>query len=235
MLYGLAIYSCLWELIIRFALHVFEFLTVKYWSHGTNTLRLKTQTHRTRTLSPMCLHTVYLCSRLPTSICMYTQTSFYPPDARRNNNVIITSFWHNNDVIVMCPLPEEWNVISLSKHWGLNKMATVQLTAFSNVFYLTEYVVNSGSIFTEIRPLLVQIMTCRRTGDKRLPEPMMVWFVDSHAALTGLNELIVIPAHVFADWTTWFIVLFYFFCAMTCKEDLLNRKETSFLPLVRPG
>ena len=40
---------------------------------------------------------------------------------------------------------------------------------------------------TDNKPILVQVMAWRRTGDKPLPEPMMTQFTDAYAALGEMS------------------------------------------------
>ena len=40
---------------------------------------------------------------------------------------------------------------------------------------------------TDNKPVLVQVMAWRRTGDKPLPEPMMTQFTDAYAALGEMS------------------------------------------------
>ena len=73
-------------------------------------------------------------------------------------------------------------------HLFLKKMTVISQTTFSNVFSWIKKVLYIESNFTEVLPRgpidhklsLVQVMTWRRTGDKPLPEPMLIQFADAY-------------------------------------------------------
>ena len=69
-------------------------------------------------------------------------------------------------------------LFDLLTHWGRDKIAAIPHTTFSKVFYEWKCMNFLCILFLNVRinniPSLVQIMACRRPGDKPLSEPIII-------------------------------------------------------------
>ena len=83
--------------------------------------------------------------------------------------------------------PTKWTHL-ISTYWDRDKIAAISQTTFSNVFSwmkMFEFWLKISLKFLPKGPIdkmaaLVQIMAWRRTGDKPLSEPMMVYIADAY-------------------------------------------------------
>ena len=81
-----------------------------------------------------------------------------------------------------CQWISTWETCIILTHWGRDKMAAIFLTTFSSAFSwmkMFEFWLKISMKFVPKGPInnipvLVQIMACRRPGDKPLSEPMMI-------------------------------------------------------------
>ena len=77
-------------------------------------------------------------------------------------------------------------------HWGLNEMAAIQQISFSKAFSWLKIsalwlkLVNDGTV--DNTSAWLEAMAWCQTGNKPLPQPMMIQFMDTYM-LAGLNEL----------------------------------------------
>ena len=80
------------------------------------------------------------------------------------------------------------NILTLSTHLSLDKMAAISQTAFSYAFLMNEklhILIRISLKFVPKCPIddisaLVQVMAWRQTGNKPLSEPMLSQFTDAY-------------------------------------------------------